>query len=89
MNHARLFQVSIIQPFEKKIDKEIKELALKENIKISHIVSDALAEKTKKMREEALIQQINNVFKDPDVAKEQSLLAEMIADNTDVEELPW
>ena len=72
-----------------KMYKEIKELALKENIKISHIVSDALAEKTKKMREEALIQQINNVFKDPDVAKEQSLLAEMIADNTDVEELPW
>ena len=72
-----------------KMYKEIKELALKENIKISHIVSDALAEKTKKMREEALIQQINNEFKDPDVAKEQSLLAEMIADNTDVEELPW
>ena len=72
-----------------KMYKEIKELASKENIKISHIVSDALAEKTKKMREEALIQQINNVFKDPDVAKEQSLLAEMIADNTDVEELPW
>ena len=72
-----------------KMYREIKELASKENIKISHIVSDALAEKTKKMREEALIQQINNVFKDPDVAKEQSLLAEMIADNTDVEELPW
>jgi metal-responsive CopG/Arc/MetJ family transcriptional regulator len=72
-----------------KMYKEIKEFALKENIKISHIVSDALAEKAKKMREEALIQKINKVFKDPDVVKEQSSLAEMIADNTDVEELPW
>ena len=69
--------------------KEIKELASRENIKISHLVSDALAEKAKKMREEALIQQINNVFKDQDVAKEQHLMAEIIADNTDVEELPW
>lgn len=69
--------------------KEIKELASKENIKISHLVSDALTEKVKKMREEALIQQINNVFKDQDVAKEQRLMAEIIADNTDVEELPW
>lgn len=72
-----------------KMYKEIKELASRKNIKISHLVSDALAEKAKKMREEALIQQINDVFKDPDLAKEQSLMAEMIADNTDVEELPW
>ena len=72
-----------------KMYKEIKELASRENIKISHFVSDALAEKTRKMREKALIQQINDVFKDPDVAKEQRLMAELIADNTDVEELPW
>jgi len=72
-----------------KMYEEIKELASRENIKISHLVANALAEKTRKMREEALIQQINDVFKDPDVAKEQSLMAELIADNTDVEELPW
>ena len=69
--------------------KEIKELASKKNMKLSHLVSDALAEKAKKMKEEALIQQINDVFDDPDVAKEQSLMAKMIADNTDVEEMPW
>jgi hypothetical protein len=69
--------------------REIKGFALKKNIKISHFVSDALAEKTKKMKEEELIQQINEVVKDPDVAKEQVVMAEMIADNTDVEELPW
>jgi len=72
-----------------KMYKEIKELASKKNIKLSHLVSGALAEKTKKMKEEALIQQINEVMKDPDVAKEQSAMAKIIADNTDVEELPW
>ena len=69
--------------------REIKELASKKNIKLSHLVSDALAEKTRKMKEEALIQQINEVFEDPDVTAEQVSMAEMIADNTDVEELPW
>ena len=72
-----------------KMYKEIKEFASKKNIKLSHLVSDALAEKTKKMREEALMQQINDVMKDPDVAKEQSVMADLIADSTDVEELPW
>jgi metal-responsive CopG/Arc/MetJ family transcriptional regulator len=84
MGYAKL---SVTIPDE--MYKEIKELASRENIKISHLVSNALAEKTRKMREEALIQQINDVFKDPDVAKEQSLMGELIADNTDVGELPW
>lgn len=69
--------------------EEIKGLALKKNIKISHFVSEALAEKTKKMKEEALIQQINEVLNDPDITKEQGVMAKMIADNTELEELPW
>ena len=68
---------------------EIKELSLKKNIKISHLVSDALAEKTKKMKEEALIQQINEVLNDPDIVKEQGMMANMIAENTELDELPW
>lgn len=71
------------------IYKEIKGLALKQNIKISHFVSDALAEKTRKMKEEVLIQQINDVVSDPDISREQKVMADMIADNTDLEELPW
>ena len=69
--------------------KEIKGLASKKNIKISHFVSDAIAEKTRKMKEEALIQQINEVVSNPDISKEQKAMADMIADNTDLEELPW
>ena len=68
---------------------EIKELAIKENIKVSHLVSEALDEKAKKMREKELIQRINDVMKDPDIVKEQKLMAKAIADNTDIEELPW
>lgn len=69
--------------------KEIMEIASKKNIKISHLVSDALAEMSKKMKEQAIIEQINTVFKDSDAAKEHHLIGEMIADNTEVEELPW
>jgi len=68
---------------------EIKSLALKNNIKLSHLVADALAEKAKKMREEEFIQKVNDIFEDPDVAEEQTKMANMIADNTDLEELPW
>jgi len=69
--------------------QEIKELASKKNMKLNHLVTDALAEKARKMREEAFIQQINEVFEDPDVAEEQSVIANLISDNMDLKELPW
>lgn len=68
---------------------EIKSLALKKNIKLSHLVADALAEKAQRIKEEEFIQQVNNVFDDPDVAKEQTEMANMIAGSTDLDELPW
>lgn len=68
---------------------EIKSLALKKNIKLSHLVADALAEKAQRIKEDEFIEQVNNIFKDPDVAKEQTDMAKMIAENTDLEELPW
>ena len=80
-------KVSVTIPDE--IYKEIKELALARNIKLSHLVADALAEKARKIKEEAFVERINEVFGDPEVAEEQSRMAETIADNTDVEELPW
>lgn len=69
--------------------EDIKSLSLKRKCKISHFVSEAIAEKTKKLKDEALIQQINEVLNDQDIMKEQSAMAKMIADNTDLEELPW
>mgnify|MGYP003565913201 FL=1 len=84
MGHSKL---SVTIPDE--IYHEINELASKEKIKVSHLVTEALAEKLRKTREEAFIQQVNKVFKDEEVAEEQRRLAELIADDTNVDELPW
>jgi len=67
----------------------IKDFSLKNNVKLSHLVAEALLEKLKRMKEEALINQINKIYDDPEVSEEQHLMAESIAENTDVEELPW
>jgi len=84
MGHAKL---SVTIPDE--MYKEIKAFASKRNIKMSHIVTEALAEKARKIKEEALIQQINKVFEDQEMEAEQLSMANAITDNTDVEELPW
>jgi len=67
----------------------IKDFSLKNNVKLSHLVAEALLDKLKRMKEEALINQINKIYDDPEVSEEQHLMAESIAENTDVEELPW
>ena len=69
--------------------KEIKELASRKNMKVSHLVSDALAEMVRKMSEQAIIERINTVFEDSHAAEEHRLMGQMIAENTEVEELPW
>lgn len=72
-----------------KIYQDIKMVSLKMNIKVSHFVSEALAEKLKKIKEDAFVEKVNGVYGDPDVSKEQYAAAELIADTTNVEEVPW
>jgi metal-responsive CopG/Arc/MetJ family transcriptional regulator len=84
MGHSKL---SVTIPDE--IYDQINEFASKENIKLSHLVTEALVEKLRMNREQAYIQQVNEVFKDEEVVEEQRRMAEIIADNTTVEELPW
>ena len=84
MGHTK---ISVTIPDE--IYNDINEMASKEKIKLSHLVTEALIEKLRKKREQAYIQQVNKVFEDNEVAEEQQQMAELIADNTDVEELPW
>jgi hypothetical protein len=67
----------------------IKDFSLKNNVKLSHLVAEALLDKLRRMKEEALINQINKIYDDPEVSEEQHLMAESIGENTDVEELPW
>jgi metal-responsive CopG/Arc/MetJ family transcriptional regulator len=84
MGHSKL---SVTIPDD--IYDQINECASKEKIKLSHLVTEALVEKLKMKKEQAYIQQINEVFKDEEVAEEQRHMAETIADSTNVEELPW
>ena len=67
----------------------IKELAQKREIKLSHFISDVLADKVRRSKEDSFVQRVNEIFGDPEVGEEQRLMAKDIADSTDVEELPW
>ena len=80
-------KISVTIPDE--MYNDMKEFTAKEKIKISHLVAEAIADKLRKIKEERFIQQVNEVFRDPEVGKEQRLMAEAIADNADLEELPW
>ena len=84
MGHSKL---SVTIP--DKIYDQINEFASKEKIKLSHLVTEALIEKLRMKREQAYIQQVNEVFEDEKVVEEQRRMAEIIADNATVEELPW
>ncbi len=80
-------KVSVTIPQE--IYQGIKDFSLKNNVKLSHLVAEALSDKLRRIKEDALINQINRVYDDPEVSEEQRRMAESIAANTDVEEMPW
>ena len=84
MGHSKL---SVTIPDE--IYDQINEIALKRKIKLSHLVTEALIEKLRIKREHDYTKQVNEVNNDAKVAEEQHLMAEIIADNTSVDELPW
>ena len=84
MGHSK---ISVTIPDE--IYNDINEMALREKVKLSHLVTEALVDKLRKKREESYIQEINKAFEDNEIVEEQRQMAELIADNTDVEELPW
>ena len=84
MGHSKL---SVTIPDD--IYDQINKCASKEKIKLSHLVTEALVEKLKMKKEQAYIRQINEAFKDEEVADEQRRMAETIADSTNVEEMPW
>ncbi|MFH1629919.1 MAG: hypothetical protein ABIE47_14525 [Pseudomonadota bacterium] len=80
-------KVSVTIPHE--VYEEIKDFSSKNDVKLSHLVTEALSDKLRKIKEEALLDQINRIYDDPEVSEEQRMMAKSIADNTDVEELPW
>lgn len=80
-------KISVTVPEE--VLKEIKKIAANTEMKVSHLVTEALSEKIKKVKEEAFVSQINKAFEDPDVIKEQHKMAEDIANSMNIMELPW
>ena len=80
-------KISVTIPQE--IYQGIKDISLKNDVKLSHLVAEALSDKLRRIKEEALINEINRVYNDRAVSEEQRRMAESIAENTDVEELPW
>ncbi len=84
MAHSKL---SVTIPDE--IYDQINEFASKEKIKLSHLVTEALIDKLRMKREQAYIQRVNEALKDEEVVEEQQRMADIIADSTNVEELPW
>ena len=66
MGHSKL---SVTIPDD--IYNQIIEFASWENIKLSHFVSEALAEKLRMVKEKAYIRQINEIFEDKEVTEEQ------------------
>lgn len=84
MGHSKL---SVTIPDE--VYGEISELASRKKIKLSHLVTEALVEKLRKAKEQNYIQQVNAVFNDNEVREEQLQMADIIAENTDLDELPW
>jgi metal-responsive CopG/Arc/MetJ family transcriptional regulator len=84
MGYSRL---SITVPDE--LVEELKAMAKKKKMKLSHLVTDAIRERNSRLNEEAFVQQINEFFSDQEVREEQSRIAEDIASTTDLEDLPW
>ena len=84
MGHSKL---SVTIPDE--IYRDIKVLSSKMNIKLSRFVSEALAEKLKKIKEQEFVRKIDKIFDDPEIAEAQRLMAETIADTVEMDELPW
>ena len=68
---------------------EIKKIAGSRGTKVSHMVTEALRDKIMKIKEEAFVSQINKIFEDPEVIKDQRKMADDIANTTNIEELPW
>jgi metal-responsive CopG/Arc/MetJ family transcriptional regulator len=84
MNYKKM---SITIPNE--LYEGLKKISYREQSKLSHIVAEAIAEKLVRIEEEIYIQKINAVFEDPEIKEEQKNTADLIAESTEVGELPW
>jgi metal-responsive CopG/Arc/MetJ family transcriptional regulator len=66
-----------------------REVAKQQHLKLSQLVAEALSEKLARLNREEYINRVNTVYGDPEIAAEQRDMAEAIAADTAVDELPW
>jgi len=80
-------EIRVTVPYE--MYNDIKLILSEKQISLNCLVVEAITDKLRKIKEEAFVQQINDAFDDPDVAEEQYLMAESVANSMNIEELPW
>ena len=84
MNYKKI-SVTIPNP----LYEELRKITDRERSKLSRIVAEAIAEKIVRIEEQIYLQKLNAAFEDPEINKEQKNIAELIAESTDLRELPW
>ena len=84
MNYKKI-SVTIPNP----LYEELKKITDRERSKLSRIVAEAIAEKLVRIEEQIYLQKVNAAFEDPEIDNEQKNIAELIAESTDLRELPW
>ncbi len=72
-----------------KLYNDARETAMSRHIKLSHLVADALGDKLKQIKEEKYLELVNAVYIDEGAATSQKDMAESIATDMNIEELPW
>lgn len=80
-------EIRVAIPYE--MYNDIKLILSEKQISLNGLVLEAITDKLRKIKEEAFVQQVNEAFDDPDVAEEQYLMAESVANSMNIEELPW
>ncbi len=80
-------EIRVAVPHE--IYNDIKLILSEKQISLNCLIVEAIADKLRKIKEEAFVRQVNEAFDDPDVAEEQRLMAESVANSMNIEELPW
>ena len=80
-------RLSVTLPTE--LFQEVKQFAFDRKMKLSHLVAEAIREKTQRMKDDELLQKVNRAFEGDDIRAEQSHMADAIVESMDIEELPW
>jgi len=78
-------QINVFLP--DRLFNELTNFIVEENLKLSHVVTEAISNQLHKMRNERYITRLNNAFESSEIIQEQHEMAELMTSS--VEELEW